>query len=381
MKKLIAIALLVFLFTLGLAVSQVAAQGEAENYYRAKVVQILEEGETEVLGFKNPYQKLVIEFLSGPKTGEALELEHGRVYTIGENQMVAAGDLVVINATDNDGQTVYWIADKYRLQPIIWIAALFVVLVLFISRLKGLGSLLGMILSLLVIVRYIVPQILTGADPLLVSLAGGLFIMFTTMYLAHGYSRQTTIAIIATFLTLALTGFLAYFFVIAARLTGMGSEEAYSLSFGPTQIINLRGLLLGGIIIGVLGVLDDVTTTQAAAVYELAEVAKKSTFMTLFRRGMNIGREHVSSLVNTLIMAYAGAALPIFIFFVLNPTGQPAWVIINNEMIAEEVIRSLTGSFGLVLAVPLTTALSAWAVLKYGSGGKKSHSGHLHAHP
>lgn len=381
MRKLAGLLCFIILLWATTTPAQAQTPDGGETYYRARVLNILAEEDIEVAGFTNPYQKVSLLILSGPNAGQEIELEHGGVYTIGENQKVSPGETVVLSAlVDPNGNLTFWITDRYRLTPILIISLAFVGLVLLISRLKGLGSVIGMLLSLVVIVRFIVPQILDGKDPLLISLLGGLFIMFTTMYLAHGYSRQTTIAISATFLTLAATGVLAYLFVAVSHLTGMGSEDAYSLQFGPTQIINLRGLLLGGIIIGALGVLDDVTTTQTAAVFELAEAQKKPRFKTLFTQGMRIGREHVNSLVNTLIMAYAGASLPLFIFFVFNPSGQPAWVIINHELIAEEIVRSLTGSFGLVLAVPLSTALSAWIAVKYGSMGTNSHAGHVHAH-
>lgn len=373
--------LVIFLFVLPSEAKGQGPSGSAEEYSRALVVEVLEETNIEVAGYSNPYQRVLIQFESGPNSGQKLELDHGGIYTIGENQKVKAGQIVVVSTiTQPEGDVSYWITDKYRVMPMLFIGLMFLALVLLTARWRGLGSVLGMLLSLLVIMRFIVPQILAGRDPLLISLIGSLFIMFTTMYLAHGYSRQTSLAILATFLTLALTGILAYLFVGASHLTGMGSEDAYSLQFGPTQVINLKGLLLGGIIIGALGVLDDVTTTQAATIFELARGTKKLKFLDLWRRGMRVGREHVTSLVNTLVMAYAGASLPLFIFFVLNPTDQPLWVILNHELIAEEIIRSLAGSFGLVLAVPLTTALCAFTVTKFGLKGLNSSFHHHHTY-
>ena len=221
-----------------------------------------------------------------------------------------------------------------------------------------------MIVSVLVILQFIVPQILQGQDPLLVSIAGSLAIMLLTIYLAHGISKRTTVALGATAIALLITGVLSYFFVNITDLTGVGSEDAYLLQFGPASI-NLKGLLLGGIIIGALGVLDDITTSQSAAVFEIAKANKKLEFMDLIMRGYVVGKEHIASLVNTLVLAYAGASLSLFIIFVLNPSNQPYWVILNSQIIVEEVIRTLAGSIGLVMAVPIATILAAWAATKW----------------
>lgn len=273
--------------------------------------------------------------------------------------------MVVLSKFENPGtEARYIIADKYRLNMLIWMAAGFFILVLAVSGKKSFGALLGLIFSLLVIVKFIVPQILAGQDPLFISIAGALVILFATLYLAHGLTRQTTIALISTFITLVITGILSVLAVNISHLTGMGSEEAYSLQLGLTTTINLQGLLLGGIIIGALGVLDDITTTQTAAVFEIAKHNSKQTFNELLNSGLNIGKEHISSLVNTLVLAYAGASLPIFILFVFNPKRVPLEIILNGEMIAEEIIRTLAGSAGLVLAVPISTALAAWSITK-----------------
>jgi uncharacterized membrane protein len=144
-------------------------------------------------------------------------------------------------------------------------------------------------------------------------------------------------------------------------LTGLGSEDAASLLYGQTGSINFQGLLLGGIIIGSLGVLNDITIGLSASMYELALANPKYTFKELFASGLRIGSEHIAALVNTLALAYAGAGLPIFIFIVLNPSHQPVWMILNSELLAEEIVRTLAGSIGLILAVPLTAVFAALA--------------------
>lgn len=357
--------------------SKIHAQETTEVFSRAKVVSIIEEGVTEIGGYQNPYQKLQVKLLSGPEKGKVINLVHGGIYAITNDQKVTEGQLVVINSLTAEGQITYWLIDKYRLQPIIVISVIFFLLVIFISGLKGIGSIVGMLLSLIVIVRFIVPQILQGSDPLTVSLLGSLFILFTTMYFAHGYNNQTTIAVVSTFIALFVTGALSILLVSLAHLTGLGTEEAYSLQLGQTSNINLKGLLLGGIIIGALGVLDDITTTQVAAIFQIHSVNPKIKLSQLITKGMNIGKEHVSSLVNTLLMAYAGASLPLFILFVLNPSNQPYWAIINSEIVSEEIIRTISGSFGLILAVPLSTYLASWYVTRHGFK-QTVHPGHHH---
>ncbi len=273
-------------------------------------------------------------------------------------QELHQGDSVIVMSQIEQKQT-YSIYDKFRSGNIIFIALAFSILILLMTGFRGLGSLLGLFISFAVITFFIVPFILKGADPLFISIVGSIFIMVTTIYLAHGFSQRTTIAIASTFLSLVITGILAVWFVSALGLTGSGNEDAYMLQFGA-QVINLKGLLLGGIIIGTLGVLDDTTTTQAATVFTLSEANSKLKAKELMQKGFVVGKEHITSLVNTLVLAYAGASLPLFIFFVLNPMHQPLWVIFNNEMVVEEIVRTLAGSIGLILAVPITTVMAAF---------------------
>jgi uncharacterized membrane protein len=186
--------------------------------------------------------------------------------------------------------------------------------------------------------------------------------MVTTIYLAHGVSQQTTIAIISTFVSLIITIVISILFVDLIKLSGTGSEDIYSLVQGFKGTINFQGLLLGGIIIGTLGVLDDVTTTQTTTMYTLAEANPAYTVSTLFKHGMKIGREHITSLVNTLVLAYAGASIGVFIYLFLGMKQgtAPLWVMLNSEFIVEEIVRTLSGSIGLVLAVPITTLLASF---------------------
>lgn len=341
-----------------------------QEYFKAKVVKVISQGEKEIAGYKNFQQVLGLTIQDGYEKGKDIKLEYGGVVDITPNQRLSEGENVVIAKTkDPSGKEGYFIVDRYRLDNISYILVFFFLLVFIIAGKKGIGSVLGMLFGLFVILKFIVPLIIQGYDPLLVSITGSLMILIVAIYIAHGISRQTTSAVISTFLSLTLTGVLAFIFVKMTHLTGLGNEDSYSLQFGNTPI-NLEGLLLGGIIIGTLGILDDITTSQAAVVYELYKTDKKLSISELFKRGFRVGREHVASLVNTLILVYAGVSLALFILFVLNPSKQPVWVLLNYEMISEEVIRTIAGSIGLTLAVPISTFVSAYTAIKYSSKKK-----------
>lgn len=339
--------------------------GAAEEFFKARVQAVLDQGEQVVGGYVNPYQMVKLRFLSGDMKGSEMVVEQGRNASLDKNQLVVTGNtVVVLRSTAFGDEPVWQIIDKYRIDRVWPMVIFFFLIIVFLASWQGVGSIVGMVVSLVVIGTVVVPQILAGKDPLMVSIAGCLVILTVTIYLAHGFSRKTTVAVVATFLTLVLTGLLSVIFVKLAHLTGLGNEEAYSLRIGLTAGINFRGLLLGGILIGALGVLDDVTTGLAAAVFELAKANPKYKFTDLFQSGLVIGREHVASLVNTLVLAYAGTSLPIFLTLILNPNNYPMWMILNSELIMEEVVRTLAGSIGLVAAVPLTTFLAAWYVAR-----------------
>jgi uncharacterized membrane protein len=258
-----------------------------------------------------------------------------------------------------EGEPAYYISDEYRLGPLALIFAAFFGLAVLFGRLKGFTSALGMLFSVAVIGLFVVPRIAAGSDPLAVTLVGSLVIAVVSLLVAHGLNRRTAVALVATVLTLGAAAALAYAFVEFASLMGLGSEEAGYLQLVGLDRINLKGLLLGGIIIGTLGVLDDVTTAQSAAVEEIGRADPTLGPAELYRRGISIGGEHIASLVNTLVLAYAGASLPLFLLFTAGIASQPWWVVLNSEFIAEEVVRTLVGSSALILAVPLSTAIAA----------------------
>lgn len=339
------------------------------EYFRARVIEVLEDGERELMDERQPFQRLKLKIISGREKGTEIEAEYGDLFTITENQKLRAGDAVVLSKFMGPEGLSYFVTDQYRLSPILIISIFFFALAVLFGRLKGFTSILGLALSLTILVKFIVPKIVDGESPLLISLAGAFVIAFLSLYLAHGFNRRTSIALLGTLITLGIAAGLSIIFVSAAKLFGTGTEEAYYL--GTTQLagINLRGLLLGGIIIGALGVLDDITTGQAAAVHEIHNANPSLSFLELYRRGISVGKEHIASLVNTLVLAYAGAAFPLFLLFYIQKE-TPFWVVLNGEFLAEEIIRTLVGSSALIFAVPITTLLAAWFLAKAGQKQK-----------
>lgn len=356
-RKIFVIALIFFVVPFSFAHAQSTTQ---DVHYIARVKQVTESGTKTSNNMRLPYQMVNIEFLEKPMKGREITIHHGSIFSIDKTQFVKPGQKVVVTETSGpDGNRIYAIVDTYRLDTLIPFLLLFTAAVILLSRWRGIGSILGMAVSLIVIAKYIVPQIIAGSDPLTTSIIGCLGIMVVTLYLAHGFSKQTTIALLSTFLTLVFTGALSIFFVRVMHLSGLGSDDAYSLKLGIASVTNYKGLFLSGILIGALGVLDDITTGLSASVFELHRANTTLSFIELIRAGLRIGREHVASVVNTLILAYAGVSLPLFMTLIINPNGYPIWTILNSEMMMEEIVRTLSGSMGLILAVPLTTFLAS----------------------
>jgi uncharacterized membrane protein len=238
------------------------------------------------------------------------------------------------------------------------------VLTVVIADKRGFTSLLGMGISFLVIFFFILPQILAGYSPILIAILGSLLIIPISFFLSHGFNQKTFAAIAGTLISLVITGILAVVFIEAAKLTGFASEKAGFLQVAGQGTINIKGLLLAGIIIVVLGVLDGITISQSAIVFQLKEANRNFSSKDLYKWAMSIGKDHISSMVNTLILVYTGASLPLLLLFVNNP--YPFSQVINYEIIADEMVRTLVGSIGLVLAVPVTTLIAATlAVKKY----------------
>ncbi len=271
-----------------------------------------------------------------------------------------AGDKVVLGAVaDVPLESRYELVDFQRDVPLLVLAVTFGLAVFALSRWRGLAALAGLGISIAVLVTFVLPALLDGGPPLAVAVVGAAAIMTGTLYLAHGFSLRTSVALLGTLISLALTGVLGLAFTQVGQFTGLVDESSPYLG-AVAESLDIRGLLLAGIVIGALGVLDDVTVTQTAAVWELAAADPDASRRSLFRAGLRIGREHVSAAVNTLVLAYAGASLPLLLLFAVS--GQGVLDTVTNELVAQEVVRALVGGLGIVAAVPVTTVVAALAV-------------------
>ncbi|MFD7131065.1 YibE/F family protein [Streptomyces sp. NPDC059894] len=253
----------------------------------------------------------------------------------------------------------YSVTDVNRRVPLAVLAAIFAVAVVLVGRLRGVMALVALAMSFLILNFFILPAILQGSNPLAVAVVGASAIMLIALYLCHGLSARTSVAVLGTLISLLLIGFLGSWFIDWAALTG-NTDDNTGLIHGLYPSIDMSGLLLAGIIIGSLGVLDDVTVTQTSAVWELHEANPSMGWRGLYRAGIRIGRDHIASVVNTLVLAYAGAALPLLLLFSIAQSS--VGTVANSELVAEEIVRTLVGSIGLVASVPVTTALAALVV-------------------
>jgi len=329
-----------------------------EETLEGKIIQILDEKKVITEGGKDPqlYQKLKILITKGSLKDDEITIENGNIPSV-NTPKYKIGDKVIISfSKDLKGNDTFYITDFIRRESLLWLFLIFTVLTVAIAKWRGFLSLLGMGISFLIIFTLILPRILEGHDPIETAILGSLLIIPVTFFLSHGFNKKTGVAIAGTLIALIITGILAGIFVDISKLSGFASEEAGFLQAAKGSLVNIKGLLLAGIIIGVLGVLDDITISQSAIVFQLKETDEKLKFGELYKRAMNVGRDHISSMVNTLILVYTGAALPLLLLFIDNP--HPFSEVINYEIVADEIVRTLVGSIGLVLAVPITTFIA-----------------------
>jgi len=330
-----------------------------------KVVQILEEKEIIPAGLDQSqlYQKMDILITKGSLKEQNITVVSGDLPMANLPKYKIGDQLVIYYSQDLNGNPNFYISDYVRRDALLFLLIIFIVLVIAVAGFQGLSSILGMALSFLVIFKFILPQIYAGVNPVQVSVFGSLLIIPATFFLSHGFNRKTIIAISGTLIALFITAILTLIFVNVSKLSGFASEEAGFLQAYNPGLINIKSLLIAGIIIGVLGVLDDITISQAAIVAQLKDANPKLKMPQLYAKAMSVGKDHIASMVNTLILVYTGAALPLLLIFINNP--RPFSEIINYEIIADEIVRTLVGSIGLILAVPITTLLATFFTSTY----------------
>ncbi len=366
MKKILAfIILAVLLFAAPAARAQ---EGPAtQETFKAEVTRILEEKEINVNNERGEAQKvrrqnLKLRGLDGAYENKEFEVNllddqnslNKAVYKVGDK-------VLVMRSVDGQGQGEFFITDFVRTGVLLWLFLAFAAAVLLVGRLKGLRSLISLALTFLVLIKFIIPRILDGADPVLITVIGSIIILGVVIYLTEGINVKAHITSISIFLSLLFTVYLSWLLIHLASLTGLSNEEAgFIVSLGA-KTLNLEGILLAGIIIGTLGALDDVIIAQVATVEELNLANPRQSSLEILRKGLNVGVSHISAMANTLFLAYAGASLPLLILFVSGQSSFASWdIALNNEMLATEIIRTLAGTIGIVLAVPLATVIAVW---------------------
>ena len=332
--------------------------GLAVDSQKAKVEEVRE---TVCPGLGGQRCQLVLaELESGPGAGRRVELQ---LNATGFDPDLDPGDGIRVTkapepppGAEGVAGPAYSFYDFQRGPPMLALALIFVAIVLLFARLRGALSLIGLGFSLALVLLFVVPAILDGEPPLAVAVVGGLAIALITIPLAHGAGPKSLAALLGTAASLLLTALLAYLFTEATHLTGISSEEGTFLQLAGVDL-SLEGLLLAGMVIGALGVLDDVTVSQASTVLALRAANPALRFRELFGTAMRVGRDHVSATVNTLVLAYVGASLPVLLVFSSAELGLGD--ALGTELVAKEVVATLVGSIGLIAAVPLTTALAA----------------------
>jgi uncharacterized membrane protein len=325
---------------------------------RARILNILLEEPIQLGDHKQTYQQLEVEVLQGDYSGEQFVIDYGRSALQPEGQLFEEGDQLLVSIeTYPDGTLFAYFSDIIRTGPLIGLAAGFTVLILLIGRTKGLRSLLSLAASFVVIFLYILPAILDGSNPVWVSIMGSIVFLTITQYLIYGWTLKAHTALIGMFIAVIISTFLAALMLDLTQLSGYGTENALLLAQMGGEPINLEGLLLSGMIIGTLGVLDDLVIGQVSVVFTIADANPDFSLRNLYHRAMVVGRDHIAATVNTLVLAYMGASLPLLLIF--TSFNLPFMVAINREFIIEEIVRTLVGSSGLVLSVPICTLLAA----------------------
>lgn len=330
----------------------------------AIVNSITEEGMITLGEVTQPYQLLSVTMIEGKYAGIPFDIEYGTRQIRNDMILLDEGERIFVTVSSTpDGTLSAYFTDFYRRDSLLLLAGIFIAVSIMISGWKGVRSIIGIMLSLAVIVWIVLPGIQQGRDPLSISILGSFLFVGFSLYIIYGWTVKTHAAVMGSFIALAITGVLAYIFVNHAQLTGYGDENMFFITQLTQNTLNVRSLLLAGVLIGTLGVLDDLVISQASAVFELFRNKPDQTFRGLFNSAMNIGQDHIAATVNTLVLAYAGASLPMLLLFSFR--NVDFGLAINLEFIAEEIVRTMVGSLGLFAAVPITTALAAFIAIHY----------------
>ena len=353
----------IFLFLFLLAPFSVLAQEtQPEENFKARVIEVIEERELiDPSGVSIIQQNLRLKALAGTFVDQEIVFQGIDSFQVLSSRAYVVDDKVIMSYSVNEaGDDNFFILDYDRSNKILLLGIIFILSVLIIGRWKGLRSLLALVISFLVILKFIIPQILAGNNPVLISVIGGIVILFFSVYLTQGFTSKAHIANLSLTLSLMLAAALSFFFTKATQLTGYAGEETIFLLDMTQGSLNLQGLLLAGILIGTLGVLDDVIISQVSTVEQIKRANPDLSKKQVYKMSLKVGVDHITSMINTLFFAYAGAALPLLILFTQSDVlGLNFGQAINNEMIATEIVRALLGSISIILAIPIANKLAS----------------------
>jgi len=370
-------SLLTLFFIIGAAAVPLGAAHAQELYQdeqevlRAKVVRIIDERDEALFGTeaKRQIQTLEAEIVAGERRGETVTFENDYI-------LLEEGDTFYLRfLKDIDGRERYAVQEIDRRGALAVLVAVFAIVVLAFGGMQGLRSLASLAGSLLVIAYVLIPSLIAGYPPIPTSIAIAAAVLFLAIFFTHGFNRRSLIAFAGTMIAVAITGVFAHVAVAFTDLTGFANDESVYLNLNTGGQLDFVGLLLAAVIIGALGALDDIAVTQVAVVRELFSANDALSKWDVYRKAMRVGKEHVGALVNTLVFAYTGAALPLLLLFSFAEGGL--LTIVNREIIATELVRTLVGSIGLVLTVPITTLLAVIILEKY-RGESHVHEEHAH---
>ena len=353
------VLLLLICFLPNLSRAQEATILDFTEVVKAKVIAIESEETKKIPGTETTavFQTIQAMLLEGSKKDQIITF-------VDDFLQLEAGDTFYIRHSidGGTGRETYVSTDSYRLPTIILFTLIFIVLTVLIGGKQGVRGLLSLSGSLLLILFVLLPAIIKGYSPTLVTLVVASFIIVAGSYITHGFNKTTTTAVLGMLITMIFTGIMAYSAVHMGNFTGYGSEESVYITHNSSGEINVLGLLLSGIIIGLLGVLYDAAIGQAIAVEELHHIAPHVSRRKILHRALRMGREHIGALVDTLAIAYVGTSLPLLLLFYQSSISP--LLVINQEVIAAEIIRALVGSIGLILAVPITTVIAVFMLVK-----------------
>lgn len=358
--KIVLVTSLIFCFIFPLSSDAQELVFDKVITVKAEVVEVIKQEIKIIPGteVKRNNQTLKVRIIEGNEKGKEIILDNDYVD-------LNKGEIFLLrHTTDSLSGTDYYSVDEpYRLPNIFFLVAIFLLAVFLFGGIQGVRGIVSLVGSLLLIVYVLLPGILHGYSPLFVTIGVSSLIIIVGSFITHGFNKTTVSAVFGMVITVLITGLMAFWSVHFTKLSGFGSEEVVYLNLNAQGTIDVIGLLLGGIMIGLLGVLYDVAIGQAISVEELIRIAPHVQKKIIYQRAIRIGREHIGALVNTLAIAYVGASLPLLLLFSQSST-ESILITMNREIFATEIVRTMIGSIGLILAVPITTIVSVWLLKK-----------------